>query len=363
MSTKTVSKTASKKPTGGKLKSLLRDKPAKAAPQKSGPNLLRKYRQISWPGCIMVEEKVNPRLIRSFYARDSYPLHWFELHIGQLIYALPASESGFVGLISVVNKAHAKKLESLQGGSYTFCSVLKMGERIADQEGNDFEQEPGGIEYSVNNLLEKANVKIEALDSFIKEIEGTDSIYPWLKEGMLSIANEELNKISAVWQALDQDYYNKILHTPAKDSASVNEIIESTLTPDQIKFRVNNLRAQAIGVLNKYINSESEAQDVIYTNAYHLLNDVGENGSFDYQLFIRDIMNFLFIPENGTAFYKMSGNSANKTIEILQALYGFFESCSKEVCTAELTRTQIADYSYLMNYKQLLRTYNYYKSE
>jgi|GEM_PF-6861284 len=359
MSTKTVSKTASEKSTGGNLKSLLRDKPAKAAPQKIGPNLLRKYRQISWPGCIMVEEKVNPRLIRSFYARDSYPLNWFELHIGQLIYALPASESGFVGLISVVNEAHSKKLESLQGGSYTFCSIIKIGERIADQEGNDFEQEPGAIEYSVGELLDKANSKIESLDSFIKEIEAIESIYPWLKEGMLSIANEELNKISEVWQALDQDYYN---NGKVKDSVSVHKIIESTLTPDQIKFRVNNLRAKAIDVLNKYINSD-ETGDDIYTNAYHLLNEVGENRAFDYQLFIRDIMNFLFIPENGTAFYKVSGNKAQSTIDKLQALYGFFESCSKEVCTAELTRTLIADYSYLMNYKQLLGTSNYYKSE
>jgi hypothetical protein len=343
----TATPKTSKPATGEKLKSLLNDSPSTKA--------------ITWGNSFIVEEKVNPDIIRSFYGMDHHPVHWFEMNIGQLIYAI--SEKDFVGMLQIVNKRHAAKLFDLQGNGYTFSSVLRVGERAAEKSQEPTVDEPVKLNNEdIERFLKDAHNKIYEIKEGTKAAINDATIPDRIKDRIADITREELDKLETASGTFD--YYcdsseGHLEKNWVKIMAAVNAL-QFSKTFAEIQHLAENIHTQVECLIAKYIK-ENNYQDNVLSECYNLLYDSNENDSYVYLAFVRRVKKFLFDPSIATLFYSQFKTcNPQEVYETLENLENFFDRVGEVEYDAELELFNVQAVGKNMTYQTLSSLQSYY---
>jgi hypothetical protein len=193
-------------------------------------------------GSYLKEDTVNGKLVVAIDVRNK-PLSWFELYIGQLIYAISVSNS-YVGVLEIVDQGHAEKLHDMQG-EYSYESLAGIGKLIDEMDSTDIDP---GIPKDRKDLINDA---ICNLDEYLKAIQS-------------NFAEESV--VGKVLWFLDHEWYDDSLFD-YKDHAiellkilAIPEISKHLI--DNKQFRINSFRingmVKMLERLNSFIMSLSE---------------------------------------------------------------------------------------------------------
>jgi hypothetical protein len=308
--------------------------------------------KISWKGGYMNEKSFPEGMAPVLFNGSVRPLFWFESFIGQVIYA--ASETGFNGLIEVVNKQHASKLEKAQASRYHFGGIVNIGEKLwSAQVEKDIEkankeqlQEPDwdaafSEMLALNGKVLKAMGKRETPEGLTYQ---EKQFYLNMLEESAGYCTRELSGFKDLRGVEKMKIYNGVIQFADLEN---------------LEKRARNLLSEAIEAIDAYLK-DSLGHEQKYDNLQECLYHLAKTGtaiqSYDYYLFLKDLRTFLFDPVNSIKFFGEKGenHSYTEAAQMFGSMMVFFKTLSEEPEHVELERISLDQYGHRYSYKDLV---------
>lgn len=349
----------------GKLPSIPTKKGTVSLPKSIPFRELKPFKQtkakphpLQWKGSYMKEDTVNKENLRQFYGMDFKPLHWFEMFIGQLIYAI--SEKDFLGWIEVVNKEHASKLSDLQGKGYTFSNVLGISERLAGLDkapAPTLSEDPlsGKEEFEMLEVTNKISNKVNDLDIQLVDLDRhTQDMYREFAKRAQWEFNEHYGIIynAASTPSATRKAYKEVLKFKDIEKVRDELLLKAKSFPDEV--------LKAIDTHLFKVSGEEMYSGILY-QLVRMVTNCGKYSEADEFLFIiKQLKQFLFNPDNSSKFFGAEGVDYTEFTDKIDRLEEFFIQLGDSTERIELQRLTIDTFPSKFDFKSLSYIKNQY---